>query len=52
LYTENSSERKALFSENSVQRQSLLETFDFDEDGKISKEEMEEADTILDSMAE
>jgi Ca2+-binding EF-hand superfamily protein len=50
LYKENSTERRALFSENSAQRESLLKTFDFDADGKISKEEMEEANSILDSM--
>ncbi|MBN1782636.1 hypothetical protein JW948_15985 [bacterium] len=53
LYNENKTERKALYSENSSQRKNLLlKTFDFDKDGKLSKEEMEEACSILDSMAQ
>ncbi len=52
LHNENKNERKNLISENSSQRKNLLNMFDFDKDGKISKEEMEEADSILDSMAE
>ena len=50
LYQENKGERARLYIENSRQRKKLLETFDFDGDGKISKEEMSEANKILDSL--
>lgn len=52
LYQENKGERHNLYDENSQQRRDLLKSFDFDGDGKISQEEMKDADAVLDSMEE
>lgn len=45
-------EGKELYDENSQQRRDLLRTFDLDGDGRISREEMEEANAVLDSLSE
>ena len=45
---ENKGERTELYQENSQQRKDLLKTFDTDGDGKISEEEMEEANKVFD----